>query len=79
MPASFSRFAAKRQILDEHVLQDCPLDALRRDAGEAIDLAAAQRLGVGDRGVDAAAELVDAVGQDGDAALAAAPSRRPAG
>ena len=69
----------KRQILDEDVLQHGPVDALRRDAGQAVDLAAAERLGVGDRRVDAAAEFVDAVGQDRDAALAAAPSRRPAG
>ena len=53
----------ERQVLDEDVLQRGAIHALRRDAGKAIDLAAAERLGIGDRRVDAAAELVDAVGQ----------------
>ena len=79
MPASFRSLGGEGQVLDEDVLQHGAIDALRRDAGQAIDLAAAERLGVGDRRVDAAAEFVDAVGQDGDAALAARPSRRPAG
>ena len=63
----------ERQVLDEDVLQRGAIHALRRDAGKAIDLAAAERPGIGDRRVDAAAKLVDAVGQDGDAALAARP------
>ena len=77
MPASFKRLRGEGQVLDEDVLQHGAVHALRRDAGEAVDLAAAERLGIGDRRVDAAAELVDAVGQDGDAALARAQS--PAG
>ena len=46
---------------------------MRRDAGKAIDLRAIERLGVSDCGIDAAPEFVDAVGHDGDAALALAP------
>ena len=61
------------QVFDEHIFQLSPIDALRGNAGEAVDLAATERPGIGDRGVDAAAELVDAVGQHRDAALALAP------
>ena len=59
------------QVVDEDVLQHGAIDALRRDAGQAIDLLAAERLRIGDRLVDAVAEFVDAVRQYGDAALAA--------
>ena len=73
MPASFELAGGVGQVFDEHLFQLGAIDALRRDAGEAVDLAAAERPGIGDRGVDAAAELVDAVGQHRDAALALAP------
>ena len=51
----------------------------RRDAGEAVDLRAAERRGIVDRRVDAVAELVDAVGQARRCRARPPPSRRPAG
>ena len=44
MPASSSLLGRERQVLDEDVLQHGAVDALRRDAGQAIDLLAAERL-----------------------------------
>ncbi len=48
------------------------VDSLR-DADEAVDLLAAERGRIGDRLVDAGLELLDAVGEHGDAALATGP------
>ena len=61
------------QVRDQRRLQRGGVHARRRDAGEAVDLRAAERLPVADRGRDRGAELVDPVGQAADAALAARP------
>jgi hypothetical protein len=45
----------------------------RRDAGEAIDLFAAQSTGVVDRLADTVLELIDTVGMAGDAPLSLVP------
>ena len=59
------------QVADKRRLQRLGVHARRREAGEAVDLRAAERLPVADRGGDRGAELLDPAGQAADPALAA--------
>ena len=57
MPACSSLSAANFRFSTKTSSSSAAVSARRRDAGQAIDLAAAQRLRIGDRRVDAFAEL----------------------
>ena len=63
----------KGQVFDKDGFERGMVDALRGDARQTIDLAAVQRLCVVDGLVDASAELVDPVRQDGNSALTLGP------
>jgi len=75
-PCISQPFGREFQVPDENVLQLLPIGPRGRDAGQAVHLPAAQRPGIVDRRIDATAEFLDTVGQDGDAALAARPVAR---
>lgn len=65
------------QVGDQGRVHLVGLHAGRRDAGEAVELLAAERGGVFDRASDAVLELADTVRMAGDAALPHSPSRPP--
>ena len=72
-PLPGERVRGEAQIADQHLVQLDPIGAVRRDADQAVELTAIERLGVVDGARDAVAKLLDPVGQDGDAALAGRP------
>src|SRR5579859_3384076 len=61
------------QILDQRLANRLRMRAARRNAGEAVQLLAAERARVLDRAPDAVLELADALGVASDAALAGGP------
>ena len=63
----------KVEIAEKRLAQPVRVGALRRDAGETVDLAAVQGAGIVDGAEDALAEFLHTVGHDRDAALAGAP------
>ena len=72
-PLPGERIRGEAQIADQHLVEIDRVRAVRRDADEAVELTAIERLGVVDGARDAVAKLLDPVGQDGDAALARRP------
>jgi len=67
------RTCSVRQIGDQRRLQQFAIGALRRDADEAIQLAAAERAGIVDGAPNAVAEFRHALRKDRNAALAPRP------
>ena len=67
------RVRGEAQIARPAPRSDRSVRAIRRDADQAVELAAIERLGVVDGARDAVAKLLHPVGQDGDAALAGRP------
>ena len=75
-PLPGERIRREAQIADQHLVELGCIGAIGRDADEAVELTAIERLGVIDGARDAVAKLVDPVRQNGDAALAGRPIAR---
>ena len=72
-PGCFQLVRGVAQIVDQGFFDVCAAEALRADTDQAIDLAIAEHLGVGDGLIHAGAEFLDSVGVAGDTAFALGP------